>query len=53
MQSDLRLLNPAWLANQLAVWTLGGALDPLQLLPFIVPIVLGGIICRLEWRRSL
>jgi hypothetical protein len=52
MQSDLRLFNPTWLSNQLAVWTLGGTLEPLQLLLFVVPFVLGCALSYVEWRRA-
>jgi hypothetical protein len=53
MQSDLRLFNPAWLASQLAVWTLGGTLDVILLALFAVPFALGAVVGYLEWRRSL
>jgi len=53
MSSDLRLFNPTWLSNQLAVWSLGGSLDTLQLLVFVVPFALAGAVCFFEWRRAL
>jgi hypothetical protein len=53
MQTDMRLFNPAWLANQLAAWTLGDSLNPLQLILFALPFTLGGAVSWLEWRRSL
>jgi len=53
MQSSLRLFNPTWLASQLAQWSLGGPLSPLQLALFAVPLAAAGAIGYLEWRRSL
>jgi hypothetical protein len=53
MQSDLRLFNPTWLSSQLSTWTLGGSVEPLQLLVFIVPFMLGCVLCFIEWRRAL
>ena len=53
MQSDLRLFNPTWLSNQLAVWSLGGSLDAVHLMLFVVPFALACLVGYLEWRRSL
>ncbi|MDR1713817.1 MAG: hypothetical protein LBR39_06675, partial [Coriobacteriales bacterium] len=51
MESSLRLGNPAWLANLLAIWSLGGNLEPMQLLGFVVPVALAAGICYFEWRK--
>jgi hypothetical protein len=53
MQSSLRLFNPSWLSTQLATWTLGGGIDPVQLALFILPFAAACAIGYLEWRRSL
>ncbi|MDR2714834.1 MAG: ABC transporter permease [Coriobacteriales bacterium] len=53
MYSDIRLFNPTWLSTQLANWSLGGALDPVQLALFVVPFAVAGGVGFLMWRRSL
>ena len=53
MQSSLRLFNPSWLSTQLATWTLGGGIDPLQLALFILPFSAACAVGYIEWRRAL
>ncbi len=53
MELDLRLLNPAWLSNQLALWSLGDVVNVLQLTIFIIPFLLACTVCYLEWRRAV
>jgi hypothetical protein len=53
VRSELRIFNPVWLADQLAVWTLGDPLDLLRVALFIVPLTLAGAVGYFEWRRSL
>ncbi len=53
MQSSLRLFNPTWLAHQLAVWSLGGTLDVVQLLPFVATFALSAVAGFVLWRRAL
>jgi len=53
MESSIRFFNPAWLSEQLSVWSFGGSISLLQLVPFLALLIVTWVAGYLEWRHAL
>lgn len=52
MESPLRIINPTWMSQLLAEWTLGAAFDGLGVLLFAAVFASAALGCFLEWKRA-
>ena len=54
MDFNIKLFNPAWLSHLLAEWIIAGTqISPLNLLLFIVPAIICGLLSLKTWRDIL